>query len=367
MKKIEINHEIYKNVPKEEADGCAWVFTDSENISKYYYKHPPLKSYEVKIRIISTGVCMSDIMTGTEKWGKKKFPLCTGHEVSGEIIQMGKDVKNFKLNQKIMVVPFRNSCEKCEFCKKGMENYCTSMEFGERKLYGKYWGGHSTHLHINYKFAYIIPENLNVKTIPPLMCAGITTFLPLNLHAKNGDRVAIIGCGGLGHFGLQWAVKMGCKVDVFSSNHEKDDLIKKLGGDKIIIWTQNEHMIIQNEYDIILNTLPCELSKDQFADFIQVLKPKGKFLQVGLCDKGKYLKIDPFDLVCKGISLIGSDVGGARDYQIMLDFVAEHGINSICDIFKWDDFLDAVDKLRNGKPRFRCVIDVDQVSKQFNK
>lgn len=367
MEKKELEHEIYKKVKKEEAEGCAWVFTDSENISKYYYKHPPLKPYELKIRIISTGICMSDLMTGSEKWGKKKFPLCTGHEAAGEIIEIGKEVKNFQINQKIMVGPFRNSCSNCEFCKKGMENYCTNMEFGERKLYGKYFGGHSTHLHINAKFAYKIPKNLDIKKIPPLMCAGITTFLPLKAHAKKGDKVAIIGCGGLGHFGLQWAVKMGCKVDIFSSNHEKDDLIKELGADKVIIWTYGEHLVLQNEYDVVLNTLPCELSGDQFIDFFQVLKPKGKFLQVGLCEKGKFLVLDPVDLVGKGISFIGSDVGGARDYREMLEFVEEHGIESICEVFKWDDFLKAVDKLKNGKPRFRCVIDVDEESKKFNK
>lgn len=110
------------------------------------------------------------------------------------------------------------------------------------------------------------------------MCAGITTFLPLYLHAKKGDRVAVLGVGGLGHFGVQFAKKMGCEVDVFTSSHKKDDLIKKLGGDNVIIWTKDEHLQKQKHYDCILNTLPVSLSKDKLHQLIGCVKPYGKWL-----------------------------------------------------------------------------------------
>ena len=107
-----------------------------------------------------------------------------------------------------------------------------------------------------------MPSNLNPKEIAPIMCAGITTFTPMFEHCKKGDWVAILGCGGLGHFAIQWAVKMGCKVDVFSSSHKKDSLIKELGGDNVYIWTKGEHEKLKNQYNVIVNTLPSKLNRE---------------------------------------------------------------------------------------------------------
>ena len=101
-----------------------------------------------------------------------------------------------------MVGPFRDSCMKCEFCLKGWTNACTDMDNNDRLLYGLYWGGYSTHIQLPYSHVFELPENLDYKKIPPLMCAGMTTFLPLHLYTKKGDKVAVLGVGGLGHFGV---------------------------------------------------------------------------------------------------------------------------------------------------------------------
>lgn len=177
-----------------------------------------------------------------------------------------------------MLGPFRNSCGKCEYCLKGWTNACTDMELDDRLIYGKYWGGYSTHCQLNQSHVFKLPSNLDYKNIAPIMCAGITTFLPLHLHAKKGDKVAVIGAGGLGYFGIQFAKKMGCSVDVFSSSHNKDELIKKLGGDNIYNWVEKEHLNLTNQYDCILNTLPCSVNKDEVHSILNTIKPYGKLL-----------------------------------------------------------------------------------------
>jgi len=262
----------------------------------------------------------------------------------------------------VAIGPFRNSCNKCEFCLKNWNNACPVVPIPERNLYGKYYGGYSTHIQINESHAYRLPNNIDHSTFGPLMCAGITTFLPLYLHAKKGERVAILGCGGLGHMGVQWAKKMGCEVHVFSSSHKKDELTKRLGSSKTVVWTQGEHKELQNHYDVILNTLPCPINQTVFNEFLGCLKPYGRFCHVGLPELNTTLVVDQMTLVLKSLSVIGSLVGGIQHYQDMIDFVEKHGIEVICEKFSWEEFPKALDKLENGTPMFRCVVEVAPVS-----
>ena len=198
------------------------------------------------------------------------------------------------------------------------------------------------------------------------MCAGITTFLPLHLYAEKGQRVAIVGAGGLGHFGIQFAKKMGCTVDVFSSSHKKDDMIKKLGGEEIILWTEGELKNKRQHYDLILNTLPLNLDKDQFLDMIKCLKPYGKFAQVGVGEVNTNDLQIPVDvLVSNNLMIVGSLVGGLQHYKDMLEFVDKHGIESICEHYDFEDFPKALDKLENGRPIFRCVVDTEKYSDKY--
>ena len=362
-----LDHKIYKRSSKEEADACAWVFSTTTKFEKYYYKHPDLSTKEVRIRITSTGLCQSDIHTAKDMWGKTTHPLCPGHEIIGIIANRGSEAKIHKIGDKVMVGPFRTACFKCEYCKKGKTNLCVEMSGDERLLYGKKWGGYSTHIQLEEHHVMALPGNLEEKSIAPIMCAGITTFLPLFQHCQKGHKIAVIGCGGLGHFGVQWASKMGMEVDVFSSGHQKDAMIKELGAKRVFAWTKNEHLERKNYYDAVLNTLPCPLDCEQFNSFLEVLKPEGKILQVGLPDSNSKFVVKPGLLVFKGLRIIGSIVGGLKDFKDMLEFVEKHGIKCYSEIFAWEDFPKAVDKLINGKPIFRCVVDVDSFSKTFGK
>lgn len=370
------DHKFYKRVPETEADACAWVFTSPTKLEKYFYKLPKLSKDEILIKITYSGICMSDIMTINGKWGQANFPICPGHEIVGEIVKLGenceilkKDEKEkiFKIGEKVLVGPFRDNCGNCEFCKKGETNYCVGILPSEKNLYGKYFGGFSTHVQVKKNHVYALPKNLDEKKIAPIMCAGITTFLAINKNVKEGDKVGIIGCGGLGHFAIQWTKKKKAEVDLLTSSHKKDKMAKELGINKILIWKEKEHISEMNNYDVLVNTLPCDLNNQEFNSFLKILKPKGKFLQIGLPSSKGVLEVDPFLLVVKGIEIIGSEVGGVRDYREMFEFVKEHGVECVCETYEWEEFPKAVERIVKGKPVFRCVVDVGKFSSGFGK
>lgn len=139
-------HPIYKRVSKEEADATAWVFTDKDTFEEYHYKHPELKEEDVRIKILSAGLCMSDSHTGREKWGPVKTkPIAPGHEIVGEVEAIGNKVTNVKVGDKVLMGPLRDACFKCDYCKKGWTNSCIGMDSEVRFIYNLYWGGYSTH------------------------------------------------------------------------------------------------------------------------------------------------------------------------------------------------------------------------------
>ena len=362
-----LNHPIYKRVSKEEADACAWVFLSPKIFSKYYYKNPKLKEKEVRIRITYTGICRGDIIFKNQVYGKVNFPFCPGHELVGEIIKIGEKAIKYKIGDKVMVGPFRNACFKCYYCKIGKTNYCTTINSHDRFLYGEHFGGYSTHIQLNEHHVFKLPENLEEKSICPIMCAGMTTFLPLFKYGKKDFKIAVIGCGGLGHFGIQFGNKMGMRVDLLTSCLKKSNLAKKLGAKDIYNWKKNEHLKKKDFYDLILNTISCPLTENELTGFLEILKPEGKFIQVGISDVDKNLIIKPEKLVFKGLQIIGSMVGGIKDYENMFNFVKNNKIICLSEIYDWEDFPKAVDKLVNGKPFFRCVVNVDDFSKYIGK
>ena len=147
--------------------------------------------------------------------GPQTYPICPGHEVSREVIAIGKGFNKVKVGDTVLYCPTRNSCGKCEACLEGKTSLCRSMDVNERALYGKYFGGLASH-------NFLLPKNIDSTSIAPLMCAGVTLFSPLNSHLKKGMRIGVLGIGGLGHVGVQLGVKMGMTVDAFCSGSQTD-------------------------------------------------------------------------------------------------------------------------------------------------
>ena len=367
-KSSEVSHPIYARATPEEADACAWAYFAKGEFKKYYYKFQPLEDNHVRSRILYTSLCMSDSLTGRDAWGESLKPLCPGHEVIGEVIAVGKNVTKFKVGDTVGYGPMRDACLKCETCDKKATQLCPNTDEVELWLYGLYFGGYSTHIQQPETCVVPIPSNLKIKTAAPLLCAGITVYSPLALKVKPGMKVGVIGVGGLGHMAIQIINALGAEAWGFTRNPEKDQFVKEMGGKGVVLWKEKGYdEKIKNTFDVLINTIPFSNTVKEMEEFCNVIKPLGTYIHVGLPDEKETFQVQFFDFVLKNITIYGSLVGGVEETSEMLKFAAEHKIESLCEHYSWEEFPKALDKLENGKPYFRCVVEVDSESKKYQK
>ena len=272
------NHLIYKRAEDEsKADALAWVFKNDKEMVPYYFNFPPLGDDEVRCKILHTGLCHSDVMTVRQKWGPAHYPVCPGHEVIAEITHVGKNVKDKHVGQIVGYGPCRKSCWTCKTCLKGFDNLCPNIEFPEKLLYGKYFGGYATHIQQPACHAIKVPEGIDISTAAPILCAGVTVFAPIERFVKDKDAtVGVIGIGGLGHLAIQYTKALGNKVTGFTTSEQKVEEIKKLGADQVIVVDKEFKSLKdhQNEFDFLINTLPIS-STETLAAYIGTLASNG--------------------------------------------------------------------------------------------
>ena len=363
----ELDHPLYRKAKAENADALAWVFSSPEKFEKYYFKFPELGKNEVRARIIYSSLCHSDSLTGRSQWGKVEYPMCVGHEIIGELIKVGDDVKDLKVGEKIAFGPFRTCCGKCKWCIKGWTHAC-DMDLNIKFLYGKYFGGYATHIQQPATLCFKLPEGLDLEKAAPLMCAGITTYLPLSLYADKTSKVAIYGIGGLGHLAVQYASKISKEVHAFTRSKDKEEFILKLGASKVILWDEfYSRDKIEHEYDVIINTLPFWPSEDKIQKWLASLAPYGKLILIGVPDLKEKMDADVRCLVFNHNAIIGSLVGGKKHTEEMLKFSNEHNIQCICQYYEFEEFPKALNELENGHPKFRGVVKVENTAKQIEK
>lgn len=365
----EITHELYPRVedPKD-ADACAWVFKNSKEFVPYYFKFRDLGAKEVRAKILHTGLCHSDVLTGRESWGPCSFPVCTGHEVIGEITHLGSEVTGFKVGDVIGFGPFREACFNCDHCNNKDDNLCDKLPFSEKALYGRYFGGYCTHIQQPASYCFHIPEGLDLANVPPVLCAGVTVFAPMKRHIKKeGARIGVLGIGGLGHLAVQYGKAMGCHVTGFTTSASKVEYIKNLGASQVIVVDSElaalkDH---QHEFDFLINTLPIGNMKIMEA-YLATLKNGGTLIQVGLPEVKDNLEVSFFTIVARQLTIAGSIVSSVQETKDTLEFTLKHGIKVEVEDFSFEDFPKALNRLENERPQFRCVVHVkDFVEKHF--
>jgi len=365
------NHKIYRRVEDmSHADACAWVFTSPYTLEKYFYLHPGLAARDVRIRVMFSSLCHSDSSSARGLWGPMIYPICVGHEIVGEVIAIGPLVTKFKVGDKVLYGPTRCSCGTCLYCVEGKTNLCPQTPKPIKDVYGQFWGGYSTHIQQPESHCFKLPNNMEIDTAPPVMCAGLTMYKPLSLYAKKGQKVAIIGIGGLGHIGIQIAVKMGLDVDAFISKCDadpKDRIVPEFGATRIIHWNTDDLRILENTYDVILNTVPFGIPAEKMDSLLNCLKPMGKFIVIGLPALEDKLTFNHRTIIRKGIEVIGTWNGGSKETEETINFCAKNNIKARCEFFNFEDFPKALDKMENGLPLFRVVLRVDDFSKQFRR
>jgi uncharacterized zinc-type alcohol dehydrogenase-like protein len=317
-----------------------------------------LGPHDVLIKIAYAGICHSDIHTAREEWGKAHFPLVPGHEIAGTVEEIGSDVGRYSAGDRVGVGCMVDSCRECDQCKAGEEQNCRKGMVGTYNATGKDGrptdGGYSTHIVVDENYVVGIPEGIGLDVAAPLLCAGITLYSPLkHWNAGPGKRVAIVGMGGLGHMGVKIAHALGAEVTVLSQTLAKQDDGERFGADHYYATSDAETFKkLRSSFDLIVNTVSANLP---MAKYLSLLDVEGTMVSVGA--PAEPLEVPAFALIMGRRSWAGSNIGGIRETQEMLDFCAEHGLGAEIETISGEQIDEAYDRVVDSDVRYRFVID----------
>ena len=221
--------------------------------------------HDVQIEILYCGICHSDLHQVRNEWGNSIFPMVPGHEIVGRVTKTGQHVKKFKTGDLAGIGCFVDSCRECPNCLAGDEQYCDkgmSATYNGYERDGKTptYGGYSTQIVTDENYVLHISDKLPLEGVAPLLCAGITTYSPLkHVGVKKGDKVAVLGLGGLGHMAVKFAVAFGADVTMLSHSKSKEADAKRLGAHHFALTSDPDAMKgLQNKFDFILNTVSAQ-------------------------------------------------------------------------------------------------------------
>jgi len=317
------------------------------------------RSHEVLIDILYCGVCHSDIHMVGNDLGISIFPMVPGHEIVGRVVEVGDHVSKWKEGDSVGVGCFVDSCRHCEACHAGEEQYCEegmTLTFSGYERDGKTptYGGYSTRITVDENYVLRIPEGIPLERAAPLLCAGITNYSSLKrFGVKAGDKVAVVGLGGVGHMTVKLAHALGAHVTVLSHSPNKRDDALRLGADDFIA-TKDESAFKENagRFDFIFDAVSAA---HDYNAYLNLLKRDGTMVLLGLPDPSP---LAAALLVFKRRKLAGSLIGGIRETQEMLDFCAEHGVAADVEVIPIDKVNEAFERMLKGDVRYRFVIDM---------
>ncbi len=320
---------------------------------------------DVEIEIVYCGVCHSDLHTARNEWRSTLYPCVPGHEIVGRVTRVGGKVSDFKTGDLAAVGCMVDSCRECSSCKEGLEQYCVPGFTGtyngpDQRTGANTYGGYSSHIVVDRHFVLRVPENLDLAGVAPLLCAGITTYSPLR-HWKvgPGQKVGIVGLGGLGHMGLKIAHAMGARTVLFTTSPGKEADAKRLGADEVVISKDPEAMAKQAEsFDFILDTVAAQ---HDINAYLGLLKRDCTLVQVGAPEDP--LALNVFSVIWRRRNFAGSLIGGIAETQEMLDFCAKHGITADIELIPISEIETAYARMVRSDVKYRFVIDMASLPK----
>jgi uncharacterized zinc-type alcohol dehydrogenase-like protein len=328
-------------------------------LAPFDFQRRAVGPHDVRIEILFCGVCHSDVHQVRDEWGGSIFPMVPGHEIVGRVTEVGTHVQGFKPGDLAGVGCLVDSCQHCAECDAGLEQYCDNGSVGTYNARDKdgspTYGGYSNQIVVTEKFVLRVSDKLDLARVAPLLCAGITTWSPLReWKAKAGDRVAVMGLGGLGHMAVKFAAAMGCEVTVLSTSPGKEDDAKALGAHKFVV-TKNEQAMkeVRNYFDFILNTVSAPMD---LAPYVASLRLDGTMVLLGVPPEAPQLHA--FNLIAKRRRIAGSLIGGIRETQEMLDFCAENNVMSDVEVIRMDYINEAYERMLKSDVKYRFVIDL---------
>lgn len=336
------------------------MHSETEKLVEMQIERRENQPTDVQIEILYCGVCHSDIHTAKNEWGGAKYPVVPGHEIIGKVTSVGSEVTRFKVGDTVGVGCMVDSCRTCSSCEENLEQYCekgATFTYGGRDKFlgGFTFGGYSEKIVVDQDFVLQISEKLDASKAGPLLCAGITTWSPLrHWKVKAGDRVGVIGLGGLGHMGIKFAAALDAHVVMVTTSQEKGNDAKLLGAHEILLSKDVEAMKAQaNSFDFLLNTIPVGHDVDPY---VNLLKRDATMVMVGAIEPLTH--VNSAGLVLKRKSIAGSLIGGIAETQEMLDFCALHGVLPEVEMIPIQDINEAWDRMVKSDVKYRFVIDM---------
>ena len=316
---------------------------------------------DVHIEILYSGICHSDLHQAHDDWGGALFPMVPGHEIVGRVKAVGSKVTKVKVGDFAGVGCMVDSCRECSACKEDLEQYCErgatwTYNSKERNSGRLTFGGYSEAIVVEERFVVSIPASMDLKAVAPLLCAGITTYSPLrHWKVSPGQKVGVIGLGGLGHMGIKFAKALGAHVVMITTSPEKGKDAKRLGADEVLLSKDADAMAKHAlSFDFLLNTIP--VSHD-VNPYLNLLRRDATMVMVGV--------ITELDPPVMGASMIfgrkhltGSGIGGMAETQEMIDFCAEKGIVSDIEMIAMNQVNEAYERLVKNDVKYRFVIDM---------
>jgi len=340
--------ETKNQVAATEIHGLA-VHAAGAQLVPYRYDPGELKGNEVAVRISHCGICHSDIHLIDNDWGISRYPFIPGHEIVGAVSAVGSQVRDLTVGQRVGVGWQADSCGICEWCRQGDEHLCAASQ---PTCVGRN-GGYADSIRVNSRFAIPVPETLESENVAPLLCGGITVYSPLRNHGvRPSSRVAVIGIGGLGHLGLQFAKAFGAEVTAFSTSTDKEAEARELGADHFVNTRDNGSVKkLAGSFDFLLSTVSAD---QDWQAIVNSLRPKGTLCIVGVPPSP--VSIHAFPLIGGQRSISGSPTGSPRDLHEMLDVAARHGIKAITESFPMANANEALVRVKKNQVRYRAVL-----------
>ena len=320
---------------------------------------------DVQLEILYCGVCHSDLHTVRNEWSGTTYPAVPGHEIVGRVTAVGSEVKRFKVGDIAAVGCMVDSCRNCANCKAGLEQYCDVAFVGtynspDKHLGGMTYGGYSKSIVVDEYFVLHVPDKTNLAGVAPLLCAGITTYSPLrHWKVSKGQKVGIVGLGGLGHMGVKIAAALGAHVVLFTTSPNKKEDAQRLGAHEVVVSkNQNEMDRHLGSFDFILDTVsaPHDLNA-----YLTLIKRDGTLTLVGAPPQPPTIEI--FNLIFKRRQIAGSLIGGIPETQEMLDFCAQHKLTADVEVIPIQKINEAYERMLRSDVKYRFVIDMASLGK----
>ncbi len=320
---------------------------------------------DVEIEILFCGICHSDLHSVRNEWSEfmpTVYPIVPGHEIVGLVTKVGSSVTKFKTGDLAAVGCLVDSDGTCAECKAGLEQYCPNLTFTfnspDKHSRGVTYGGYSESIVVDQRFVLRVPTNLSLPGTAPLLCAGITTYSPMRRwNVSKGQKVGVVGLGGLGHMAVKFAHALDTHVVVFTTSPKKKEDALRLGADEVVVSSNTSDMQKHaDSFDFIIDAVSADHDVNVY---LSLLRRDGNLTIVGA--PSKPLGVSAFSLIARRRSFSGSSIGGIPETQEMLDFCGKHNITADVEVIPIQKVNEAYDRLLKSDVKYRFSIDMSSL------